>query len=240
MFKILSIFIVFLVTFESFGLSVVPFIHDFNPEEKEEQTTQYYLGNDSDGFMAFMLSIHRRHQDSKGNDKLEKDENSFIVMPSQIIIPPHTKRIVKVKWVGNKEYKDHPQVEQAYRLCIDQFPINMKAEKVKKGNGKEKVVFKMQKEKREKGMAQLKISYRIWTSLYATPKNSAADMLIEKSDATSITIRNKGTRHGELRQIKDLMCDGKPLEQWFDKADLEKVVLAGSTRKFQKASKAKK
>ena len=59
----------------------------------------------------------------------------------------------------------------------------------------------------------------------------------EKSDATSITIRNKGTRHGELRQIKNLVCNGKPLEQWFDKADLEKVVLAGSTRKFQKASK---
>lgn len=239
MFRALSAFLVVCFTiFQSVGLDVIPFIHSFDPEAKEEQTTQYYIGNNSDNFMAFMLSIHRRYQNSDGSDKLEKDESSFVVVPSQIIIPPHTKRIVKVKWIGNKEYRENPNVEQAYRLCIDQFPIKMKLEKVKKkGSEKEQMILKMPKEKRKKEMAQIEVSYRIWTSLYATPKASASDMFIERSDAKSITIRNKGTRHGELKEIREMICDGKPLEEWFDKNDLEKVVLAGSVRKFEKNAK---
>lgn len=243
--KILSVFalvgLVNLVDFESsYGVSVIPFIHSFDSDEKEEQTTQYYIGNDSDEFMAFMLTIHRRHQKIDGSDILEKDENSFVVMPSQIIIPPHTQRTVKVRWMGNKEYRDNPKIEQAYRLCIDQFPIKMKLEKVtkkeKNGDDKEQLVLKMPKEKKKKGMAQIQVSYKIWTSLYAAPKESASDMVVEKTDAQSITIRNKGTRHGELKEIRTVMCDGKPLEAWFDTADLEKVVLAGTSRRFIKNS----
>lgn len=241
MLRVLSIFFVTcFVTFESFGMSVIPFIHNFDPDEKEEQTTQYYIGNDTDDFMAFMLSIHRRYQKNDGSDRLEKDENSFIVMPSQIIIPPHSKRIVKVKWIGNDEYKNNPKIEQAYRLCIDQFPIKVKLEKKKSNDDKEQIVMKMPKEKRKKGIAQIQVSYKIWTSLYATPKDSSSDMVVERSDAQSITIRNNGTRHGELRQIKDVMCDGKPIKEWFDDAGLEKVVLAGSSRKFPKWSKSNK
>lgn len=241
--KILSVFAFFCVE-ASFGVSVIPFIHSFDSDEKGEQTTQYYIGNDSDDFMAFMLTIHRRHQKSDGSDILEKDENSFVVMPSQIIIPPHTQRTVKVRWMGNKEYRDNPKIEQAYRLCIDQFPIKMKLEKVakkgKNGDDKEQLVLKMPKEKKKKGMAQIQVSYKIWTSLYATPKDSASDMVVERTDAQSITIKNKGTRHGELKEIRNVMCDGRPLETWFDAADLEKVVLAGASRRFIKNSSRSK
>ena len=116
----------------------------------------------------------------------------------------------------------------------------MKLEKKKGNDDKEQIVMKMPKEKRKKGIAQIQVSYKIWTSLYATPKDSASDMVVERSDAQSITIRNNGTRHGELRQIKDVMCDGKPIKEWFDDAGLEKVVLAGSSRKFPKWSNSNK
>ena len=38
-----------------------------------------------------------------------------------------------------------------------------------------------------------------------------------------------------------MACDGRTIEEWFEKADLEKVVLAGSSRRFiKKRTKSKK
>ncbi|MBR1734764.1 MAG: hypothetical protein IJ730_04875 [Alphaproteobacteria bacterium] len=237
MFKILSVFVfIYFSMLESFCLNIIPFIHSFDPDDRGDQTIQYYIGNETDDFMAFMLSIHRRKQNIDGSDDLKKDEDSFIVAPSQIIIPPHTKRIVKVKWIGNKEYKDNPRIEQAYRLCIDQFPIEGQLKKVKNAKNNEQVILKMPKKekKKKREIAQIKISYKVWTSLYAAPKDSRSDMVVVSSDSKSITIKNNGTRHGELKEIEKTVCEGMSLDQWLVNDDFEKVILAGSVRKFTK------
>ena len=106
MYKILSILaFIFLATLNAEALTVVPFVHSFDPEDKNEKTFQYYVENKTDDFLAFEISVFRRKMDKKGNDILEKDTESFMLRPSQIIIPPRSYRNVKVKWKGNDEFK---------------------------------------------------------------------------------------------------------------------------------------
>ncbi|MBQ3565018.1 MAG: hypothetical protein IJA14_02595 [Alphaproteobacteria bacterium] len=231
--------VVFLSLIDVWSLSVVPFIHDFNPDNIDEWATQYYVENKTDGFLAFMLSTYRRLQNKDGSDNLKLDDKSFIVQPSQIIIPPHSRRIVKVVWVGNPEFKRNPNKEQAFRVCMDQFPIKVKLENVKTGE-KETLVLKMPKEKKENLGGAITVTYAIWTSLYATPKDAVANLVVVHSDSNTITIENKGTRRGEVSSIGDVVCDGKPVKDWLKKEDLDSVILAGTTCTYKKSHKVVK
>lgn len=216
MYKILSILaVIFLAMLNAEALTVVPFVHSFDPEDKNEKTFQYYVENKTDDFLAFEISIFRRSLDKKGNDILEKDTESFMLRPSQIIIPPRSYRNVKVKWKGNDEFKKNPEKEQAFRVVMSQFPVNLK------------------KKKEKCQQASIQVVYEIKASLYATPKTAKPDLKIVSEDAKIIVLRNDGNRRAELKK-SNLVIRDKKITELVKPDDVNTVIMANSTRIYKK------
>lgn len=217
--KILSILaVIFSVVLSAEALTVVPFVHSFDPEDKNEKTFQYYVENKTGDFLAFEISVFRRKLDKKGNDILEKDTESFLLRPSQIIIPPRSYRNVKVKWRGNEEFKKNPEKEQAFRVVMSQFPVNLK------------------KKKEKNQQASIQVVYEIKASLYATPKTAKPNLKIVSEDAKVIVLRNDGNRRAELKR-SDLVIRDKKVTDLINPNDVDTVIMADSTRVYEKKVK---
>ena len=215
--KILSIFAVIITTFfNTEALTVVPFVHSFDPKDNDEKTFQYYIGNKTSDFLAFEISVFRRKLDKKGNDILAKDKKSFMLMPSQIIIPPHSQRSIKVKWRGNEEFRLNPNKEQAFRVVMTQFPVNLN-------------------KKKERKQASIQVVYEIKASLYATPKDAKPDLKLAYENAKIIALRNDGNRRAELKR-SNLMIQGKKIADLVSPDEVETVIMPGTVREYTKKS----
>ena len=218
MHKILFVFVsVFSAVLNTEALTVVPFIHSFDPQNNNEKSFQYYVENKTDDFLAFEISVFRRKLDKKGNDMLERDTDSFLVRPSQIIIPPHTYRNVKVKWRGNDEFKKNPNKEQAFRVMMSQFPVNLN-------------------KKEEKNQTTIQVVYEIKASLYATPKNAKPDLKIVSENTKAIVLKNDGNRRAELKK-SNLVIRGKKITELVKPDDVDTVIMAKSSREYRKKTK---
>ncbi len=218
--KILAVLIlVFSVIFNTDALTVVPFIHSFDPKDNNEKIFQYYIENKTRDFLAFEIKIFRRKLDKHGKDILEKDKKSFMLMPSQIIIPPHSCRNVKVRWRGNEEFKKNPNKEQAFRVVMSQFPVNLN-------------------KKKKKGHAAIQVVYEIKCSLYATPKNAKSDLKIAYENAKVIAFKNDGTKRAVLRKA-DLIIQDKKIANKINPNDLDTVVMPGDVREYHKVQAKK-
>lgn len=218
--KILSILVlVFSTIFSADALTVVPFVHSFDPKDNNEKTFQYYVENKTGDFLAFEVTVYRRKQDKQGQDILKKDKKSFMLMPSQIIIPPRSARNVKVKWLGNAEFKKNPHQEQAFRVVMSQFPVNLN-------------------KKKEKKRAAIQVIYEIKCSLYATPKNAKPDLKIAYENAKIIAFKNDGNKRAVLKKA-DLIIQDKAIANMLDPNDLDTVVMPGDVREYVKKAPAK-
>ncbi|MBO4405184.1 MAG: hypothetical protein J5821_00455 [Alphaproteobacteria bacterium] len=216
--KILLAFVVaFSTVLNTEALTVVPFVHSFDPQSSDEKSFQYYVENKTNDFLAFEISVFRRKLDKKGNDILERDTDSFLIRPSQIIIPPHTYRNVKAKWRGNEEFKKNTNKEQAFRVIMSQFPINLN-------------------KKKEKNQAAIQVVYEIKASLYATPKNAKPDLKVVSENADVIVLKNDGNRRAELRK-SDLVIRNKKITDLVRSDDVDTVIMAKSIREYRKKAK---
>lgn len=179
------------------AVRVFPFVYSFDPtpdsrdedvEKKKEFT--YSIVNKMDETIAFELVVFRRYVDKRGEERLVKDEDSFVLFPSQLIIPPHKERIVKFRWIGNDDLKKDPHREQAFRVSIKQFHINLNPfQKVKRG-------------------ASVEFNIQVMTSLYMTPGLSKAVPRIKHievlpSRIAIVTVRNEGTRRANYNSIRE-------------------------------------
>lgn len=216
--KILLVFaVIFSTVLNTGALTVVPFIHSFDPQNNNEKSFQYYVENKTNDFLAFEVSVFRRKLDKKGNDILERDTDSFLVRPAQIIIPPHTYRNVKVKWRGNEEFKKNPNKEQAFRVIMSQFPVNLN-------------------KKEEKNQTTIQVVYEIKASLYATPKNAKPDLKIVSENAKAIVLKNDGNRRAELKK-SNLVIRGKKITELVRSGDVDTIIMAKSSREYRKKTK---
>lgn len=217
--KILSVLLViFSTVLNAEALTVVPFVHSFDPEDKNEKTFQYYVENKTDDFLAFEISVFRRKLDKNGKDILEKDTESFLLRPSQIIIPPRSYRNVKVKWKGNEEFKKNPNKEQAFRVVMSQFPVNLN------------------KKKEKNQQAAIQVVYEIKASLYATPKTAKPDLKVVSENTKSIILRNDGNKRAELRK-SNLVIHDKKITDLIKPDDVDTVIMANSIRIYEKKVK---
>jgi fimbrial chaperone protein len=217
MYKIL-IFLNVLCSFllELHALEVVPFIHSFAPV-KGEDTIVYYVTNKLDECVAFEVSVFSRAQDENSADILEKDEDSFAVYPSQIIIPPHGRQSVKVKWLGNEKFKKNKAIEQAFRVRFEQFHVDTE-----------------QKRRSKKLGATIVISFRIFTSLYMTPESAKEKIEIISNNGAVIEIKNTGTKRISIDKAS-IMVGDKNLKDILAENDKKAVLLPGAKRKFKLA-----
>lgn len=213
MYKILIALLVFF-SFKVSSLSVVPFVHSFDPQDRNESTFQYYIENKTDDYLAFELKVFRRSLDKSGNDILTRDKETFDLMPSQIIIPPNKTRNIKVKWKGNDEYIKNPNLEQAFRVVMTQFPVHLK-------------------EKVEKSKTKVEIVYEIKTSLYATPKGARSNVKIVSENSKVIVLKNEGTRRAELSNL-DFKIGNKKISELLRAEDVGTVIMPNGVRMYNK------
>lgn len=203
------------------GLEVVPFVHSYDPVN-EGDTFQLYIKNKTNDLIAFEIYIQSRKQNADGSDELARDDDSFAVFPSQIIIPPNSNRIVKVKWLGNDAFTKNKALEQAFRVRLDQYPVNLEAKK-------------LLSDVAGKTTSSIDIRLSIGTSLYISPKGSKSLLKVVGSTATTITIKNEGTRRTSIAEYREKVAvNGQDLKDIVRKEDLDAVILAGSTRIFKK------
>lgn len=202
-------------SFDASALKVVPFVHSFNPQDRNETSFQYYIENGTNDYMAFEISIFKRKLNRNGQDILEKDDESFTIYPRQIIIPPHSHRGVKVQWKGNKEFTANPNLEQAFRVRMEQFPINKDQKKAPRKT------------------ANIQVTYEIKASLYATPKDAKEHLIIVKSDSKTIVIKNDGNKRGELI-TSDLKMDGTKIVDLISQDESHSVVMPHSERVYHR------
>ena len=239
--KILRLLLVTVCCFsEMKAMEIIPFVYDWKVED--ENSFQYHVRNTSNNLIAFELSVWARKQDKNGKDILvslkdlkknmsdpaqAKKFEQFAdvaeicdcidIYPKQIIIPPNSKRSIKLRFRGKV-----PSKEIAMRVCFSQFPISV-AKKVK----------------RSEKSATVNVRYEIWSSLYVTPKNCAPNVSIVSVDKNNITLKNDGNARQQMNKI-DLMYNGKSVKDMINSDDLETVVMPGNTRiyKMKQAGKA--
>jgi fimbrial chaperone protein len=183
-----------------------------------ENSTLFYLENDSDQPIAIQVSIATREMDSKGIEKNTVVKDDFSFYPSQIIIPSNEKRSVKVSYMGSEK----PKKELCYRLIAEQLPIDL--------------------DKNKKNKKSIKVLLRYVAALYVSDEEnfkSEISMKSLSSDDKNIifTIENKGNKHQVLSDLNLKFFDEKSkTETILSAEDLKGVsgenILPNSERQF--------
>ncbi len=78
------------------------------------------LQNPSEVPAAVELTVHSRTMDRGGADILTPAPDSFLVVPSQVILMPGMEQAVRLQWLGGSV-----DVEKAFRLIAEQLPIDL-------------------------------------------------------------------------------------------------------------------
>lgn len=214
------------------GIRVYPFVYSFAPEsdkhsdadvDKRDEFT-YSITNKLNETVAFEVSVYRRYVGKDGKDHLVKDENSFSIFPSQLIIGPRMERVVKLRWMGNKDFEKNPGKEQAFRVEIKQFHIDLNP---------------FQK-KNKKETSSVEFNIQVMTSLYMTPGASKAMPVITKKKTLPngivlVTVENRGSRRVEYKKIDTEISLPKytgPLSKVLPESDREGAIQPGCSHEF--------
>ena len=190
----LNILFVFLSVF----ISLNSYAFKFSPMSTSIETksgnnsTLFYLENDSDQPIAVTVSVLTREMNAEGVETNNKIDGEMTVYPSQLIIPGNEKRSAKVTWVG----KTVPTKELAYRLVAEQLPIDLDKEVKKK--------------------AAIKVLLRCVAALYIAPESYNSDVTLKKFEVTSKNVsfrmQNAGKKHQILAGLVVKISGKKELE----------------------------
>jgi fimbrial chaperone protein len=179
-----------LFSFKAFAFKFSPMSQTIN-FRPNENTTLFYLENDSELPIAIQVSIATRSMDPNGLEKNtdQNIKNDFSFYPSQMIIPSNEKRSVKVTYLG----KEIPIKETAYRLIAEQLPVDL--------------------EKNTKNKKSIKVLLRYVAALYVTTEKMQSDVnfksLAVDEKKVSLTIENKGSKHQVLSNLNLKFLDDK-------------------------------
>lgn len=187
-----------LFAFFSLFISVNSYAFKFSPMSTSIETksgnnsTLFYLENDSDQPIAVTVSVLTREMNAEGVETNNKIDGEMTVYPSQLIIPGNEKRSAKVTWVG----KTIPTKEMAYRLVAEQLPLDL--------------------EKGVKKKAAIKVLLRYVAALYVSPESFNSDVSLKKFEVTpkSVTfqVQNTGKKHQVLSGLVLKISGKKELE----------------------------
>lgn len=201
------------------AIEVEPFVHSFSPTA-DKAVIIYKVTNNSDEPVALSVEVLRRFFTKKG-DKLVKDDNSFLVFPSQIIIKAKSFQMVKMKWLGNEDFIKKPDHEQAFRVQFKQYNLDLNPDVKQNTKG-------------------IKIFWCILTALYMTPDSAKEKVRVVslkpyKANNLLVTVENIGTKK-VLAQDTDLQIEiagvSYPLRDKLNKQDLMRPIYAETSQKF--------
>lgn len=147
---------------------------------QNNDTVIYQVSNKNKEPIALEVSLVKREMLKSGKEEQpEVKDGQFLLYPTQLILKPGQKRGIKVQWLGGKISS-----EGAYRIKVEQLPIDFKKEK----------------------SSGIKLLLKYLGALYVTkdsfkPKLSAS--IVEVVDGkVLIDVKNAGKRHKILRSLE--------------------------------------
>jgi len=180
---------------------------------QNKETAIYQVENKNKEPIAVEVSLVERIMDSSGKEKQpEVKDGLFLLYPTQLILKPGQKRGIKVQWLAGDV-----KSEKAYRIKVEQLPIDFKKEK----------------------SSGIKLLLKYLGALYISKPDFKSKISARVSSANkeniSLTISNKGSKHQVLKKLRVILKKpGQSIELEADELkgiDGENI-LAGLTRKF--------
>jgi len=146
--------------------------------------------NDSDNMIAIEATARVRSFSQNGEENFDKEAESLIIVPSQMIIPPGGEQVLNIRWIAPKDIP----TEQAFRLLIEYVSISED---------------QLQGKQSEEQKAGININYRIAKSFYVTPKNTKANVTLlggkksnlEGKEVLLLSFDNIGSKHQVIQGL---------------------------------------
>lgn len=183
----------------------------------DNNNSLFYIENDSGQPIAIQASLAKREMSVDGVENNSKIGNELSLYPTQLIIPAGEKRSIKVFWTGS----EIPKKELAYRLIVEQLPIELEKNKSKK--------------------ASIKVLLRYVAALYVESESFFSDIRVtdikEQGKKIQIIVTNSGKKHQVLANLSLIFTDDKSNKKVLFRADELKGmagenILADSKRVF--------
>ncbi|WP_054113264.1 fimbria/pilus periplasmic chaperone [Marinagarivorans algicola] len=209
--KIVALMSIVLLSYSSLALQLNPSSYQLAPKGSLA-THVFEVVNDSNEIIAIKASIVTREW--IGNKEHNNTTTQFEIFPAQLILKPQEKKGVRVRWAGDKTI----QVEQAFRLIVEQLPVNFTQEQQVSG---------------------MKVLHKVVGALYVTPNNLKPQLAFDKVqkiiDAQKgpllvFDVTNNGGVHSLLNKHHIVVQGHNRLvlaPEWFGKLPTQNV-LAGS------------
>ncbi|MCG9730838.1 fimbria/pilus periplasmic chaperone [Shewanella sp. Isolate13] len=150
----------------AYAFELFPMVSFFSPKgSKSEQFFQ--VNNTTEQALPLEVFVKQR-QISASDTELLADTEDFFVFPPQVLIPPKSTQMVKVKYIGNLV-----DTSQSYRVVFSQLPI-----------------------KDEVKQSSIKMLFQIGALVFVSPDNVAntisADIHYQANTPTSMKLANTG------------------------------------------------
>jgi len=199
------------------AFQLVPIQATFRPSGADA-VQSFRLENPSNEVVTVEISVAQRKMNLDGTDELVPDEESFVVVPTQVVLQPKQVQSVRVQWVGSTQLS----AEAAFRLIAEQTPVEVGAPTAQGG--------------------RLKMLVRYVASLYVAPAGVQSKLSIESVEKTkapdgseklAVVVANLGTAHQILRDAHLALSDKAGAHT--DSAPEEingQNLLAGAKRRF--------
>ena len=146
---------------------------------KKNRTALFTVLNDSDSPIAIQLDMRVRDMKPDGSEK-HPESDDFLIFPDQLVLGAKKRRVIKVKWLKG-EVKE---TEKAYRLIVEQLPIDVTKKVTKK--------------------TDIKILLRYIAALYVAPEKGKSELRVISSKTTKdlkrvvFYVENSGSIHQVL------------------------------------------
>lgn len=180
----------FILVDSAFAFQLSPIVAELTPEGNGSRYS-FTLENKTKDKVAAKAQVLLREYDSEGKE-IRTPTNDFLVYPAQLSLEAGEKRNIRITFVGDK----HPPKELAYRLMVQQLPIEFKkVERPVKG-----------------GAVNILINFV--ASIFVKPPGANAKARIDRierldSQNVRIYLKNYGTAHQALGDMKiELFLEG--------------------------------
>lgn len=203
------------------AFSVSPMVSDFDPNTPRSQQV-FVLSNPTDKEKPVEISVAKPILAEDGTETMDigNGEENFLIIPQQFVLPPNSKRSVKVFYVG-----DPKQEEDTYRFIFKELPVDLAAdENLPEGESSFNMRIVMQYNTRvwvTPGGLKEKLDITGFEKIdIPAPEIATAETDSETPETTSLkpmlrfTVANTGPAHGYIRypKISIVKKDGSRFE----------------------------
>lgn len=222
--KILLLFIsVSMLTSTAFAFNFGLTSNKFSSKKGSHQSL--LLSNPGKSFVAIELAMLTRTHNENGAEVNEEVDDEFMVYPSMVLLKPNSDQVISIKWMG----EENIETEKAYRLSIEEVPIDRKAPIEQEFDGGTK--------------ASVMVLRKFLKSIYVMPNKEIEKIVINKfeteknvsgNNIINIEISNQGTIHKLLENTKIKVVPVNKQEnkyKFFTPEEFRRVnLLTGETR----------